>query len=146
MLTYRVDANRIDAHGSLALTKQAKITLDTDPAGREDAFNPTEMLLASLAACMLKSIERTAPILDFQLSAVDVIVTAERQDSPPILTRIVYDIAIETAETDHRIDLLHTNVRKYGTISNTLGAATNLLGTMHRRSISPSGLEPWSAP
>jgi uncharacterized OsmC-like protein len=135
MLTYRVDAHRTDAHGSLALTKQAKIILDTDPAGRQDAFNPAEMLLASLAACMLKSIERAAPMLDFHLSAVEVVVTAERQDSPPLLTRIVYEIAIETTETDHRIDLLHTNVRKYGTILNTLRAAADLSGTMHRRSI-----------
>ena len=133
MLTYRVDACRIDAHGGLALTKQAQITLDTDPAGRQDAFNPAEMLLASLAACMLKSIERAAPMLYFQLSAVDVIVTAERQDNPPLLTRIAYEIAIETMETDHRIDLLHTNVRKYGTISNTLRAATNLSGSMRRK-------------
>jgi hypothetical protein len=36
-------------------------------------------------------------------------------------------------ETDHRIDLLHTNVRKYGTISNTLRAATNLSGSMRRK-------------
>ena len=72
-------------------------------------------------------------MLYFQLSAVDVIVTAERQDNPPLLTRIAYEIAIETMETEHRIDLLHTNVRKYGTISNTLRAATNLSGSMRRK-------------
>lgn len=133
MLTYRVDARRMDAHGSLALTKQARITLDTDPAGRQDAFNPAEMLLAALAACMLKSIERAAPMLDFHLAAVDVVVTAERQDSPPLLTRVAYEITVDTTETDHRIDLLHTNVRKYGTIYNTLKAATDLSGSMRRK-------------
>lgn len=133
MLTYRVDACRIDAHGSLALSEQAQITLDTDPAGRQDAFNPAELLLAALSACMLKSIERAAPMLDFRLAAVDVVVTAERQDSPPLLTRIAYEIVVHTMETDHRIDLLHTNVRKYGTIFNTLKDAMELSGTMSRK-------------
>jgi hypothetical protein len=44
MLEYWVDARRIDDHGSLATTKQAEITLDTDVKGRDDAFNPAEPL------------------------------------------------------------------------------------------------------
>ena len=55
MLEYHVSARRIDSHGSEASTKEARIVLDTDMAGRPDAFNPAEMLLASLAACMLKA-------------------------------------------------------------------------------------------
>ena len=38
--TYRVTARRLDAHGSEARCKDARLTLDTDPAGRDDAFNP----------------------------------------------------------------------------------------------------------
>jgi uncharacterized OsmC-like protein len=66
-LEYRVTARRQDAHGSLATCKGASITLDTDLGGREDAFNPAELLLAALAACMLKGIERVTPMLRFQL-------------------------------------------------------------------------------
>lgn len=47
MLEYRVSARRIDNHGSEAATKDATIVLDTDIAGRLDAFNPAELLLAS---------------------------------------------------------------------------------------------------
>jgi uncharacterized OsmC-like protein len=54
MLDYRVTARRIDSHGSEATAKAAHLVLDTDMAGRDDAFNPAEMLLASLAACLLK--------------------------------------------------------------------------------------------
>ncbi|MCA1776988.1 MAG: hypothetical protein LC676_15640 [Loktanella sp.] len=50
MLEYHVSARRIDSHGSEATTKEARITLDIDMAGRTDAFNPAEMLLASLAS------------------------------------------------------------------------------------------------
>lgn len=40
MLEYRVSARRIDSHGSEAMAKEARIVLDTDMAGRADAFNP----------------------------------------------------------------------------------------------------------
>ncbi|WP_448043109.1 hypothetical protein [Bradyrhizobium liaoningense] len=42
MLEYSVEARRIDVHGSVATTKQAEITLDTNVKGRPDAFNPAE--------------------------------------------------------------------------------------------------------
>jgi hypothetical protein len=37
-------------------------------------------------------------------------------------------------ENDRRLELLHTNVRKFGTISNTVAAATNLAGRIVRAS------------
>ena len=54
MLEYKVYAQRIDRHGSEASTKEARIILDTDVNGRPDAFNPAELFLAALAACMIK--------------------------------------------------------------------------------------------
>jgi hypothetical protein len=41
-----VDAHRTDAHGSIARCKAAELVLDMDLAGRADAFNPAELLLA----------------------------------------------------------------------------------------------------
>ena len=130
MLEYRVTARRIDSHGSEAMTKDARIVLDTDMAGRDDAFNPAEMLLASLAACMLKGAERVAPMLDFNLRGMEVSLHGQRQDSPPKMVRINYEIVVETDETDQRLELLHRNILKYGTISNTLVEATKLVGTI----------------
>lgn len=72
MLEYSVQARRIDDHGSLAATKSAEITLDTDVKGREDAFNPAELFLAAVAACMIKGIERVTPILKFDLRGVEI--------------------------------------------------------------------------
>ena len=134
MQQYEITAKRLDPHGSVAGTKQAEIALDTDPAGRQDAFNPAELLLAAVAACMIKGIERATPMIDFELRGVEVIVRGERQDSPPLLVSIEYEIQVDTDESDRRLDLLHTNVRKYGTVSNTLAAATRLSGTLRRKS------------
>jgi len=132
-LTYDVTARRVDAHGSLAHTKQAEIVLDTDAAGRPDAFNPAELFLAAIAACMIKGIERVTPMLKFELRGVEVRLHGERQDTPPKMVSVSYELIVDTDETDQRLELLHTNVRKYGTISNTVAEATKLEGTIRRK-------------
>ena len=132
MLTYTLSARRNDAHGSLAMVRDALVPLDTSLAGRADALNPVELLLASLAACIIKGVERSAPMLNFGFSGVSVTLSAERQDAPPRLTSINYVLSVATDESEHRLDLLHTNVRKYGTISNTLAPSLALTGTIVR--------------
>lgn len=132
MLDYSVTAKRTDAHGSAAMCKSAEIILDTDVNGRIDAFNPAELFLAAIAACMIKGIERAAPILKFKLRGVEVRLHGLRQDSPPKMVSIEYELIVDTDESDHRLALLHTNVRKFGTISNTVAAATRLEGRIVR--------------
>ena len=133
-MEYRVHARRLDAHGSLAVAKEAEVQLDTDLAGRRDAMNPVELLLSALAACMLKGIERVVPMLHFQIDAAEVRLEAVRQDAPPKIVLIRYEITVDSAESDQRLDLLHRNVLKYGTISNTLAGAVPLEGTLRRGS------------
>ncbi|AKI03294.1 putative redox protein, regulator of disulfide bond formation (plasmid) [Hoeflea sp. IMCC20628] len=133
MLEYSVSAKRLDDTGSEASANDARIILDTGMAGRPDAFNPAELLLASVAACMIKGIERVTPMLDFHLRGVEVTLHGLRQDSPPKMTSISYELIIDTDEIDQRLDLLHKNVRKYGTISNTIAEATKLQGTIRRK-------------
>ena len=128
MLEYTVRAKRVDAHCSIASTKESTITLDTDVNGRPDAFNPAELFLAAVAAFMLKSIERVMLILKFELRGVEVRLHARRQDSPPKIISIDYELIVDTDEDDHRLELLHSNVRKFGTISNTVALATRLEG------------------
>ena len=133
LLEYRVSARRIDAHGSAATTKDAEVLLDTDINGRPDAFNPAELFLAAIAACMIKGIERVTPMLHFDLRGVEIHLHGVRQDSPPKMASVDYELIVDTDEDDRRLDLLHQNVRKYGTISNTVAAATKLEGVIKRK-------------
>lgn len=132
-MRFHVETHRVDAHGSVARCKDAEITLDTDLAGNPDAFNPAELLLAALSACMIKGIERVTPLLDFSLRGVEVRVDGVRQDVPPKMESITYEIIVDTDEPDRRLELLHENVRKYGTVFNTVAAGTQLSGTLRRR-------------
>lgn len=133
MLEYEVHARRIDEHGSLAICKEAEIVIDTDLGGRRDVFNPAELFLASIAACMLKGIERVSPVLKFELRGVEIQVKAIRQDAPPKIISVDYEIVVDTDESDQRLELLHTNVRKYGTIFNTVAEAAGLSGVLRRK-------------
>lgn len=131
-LSFHVMAHRTDAHGSVARCKSAELSLDTDLSGRPDAFNPAELLLAALSACMLKSIERVTPMLKFQLRGVEVRVHGVRQDVPPRLESIDYEILVDSDESERRLTLLHDNVRKFGTVFNTVAPGTRLSGVLRR--------------
>lgn len=133
MLEYKIKATRQDAHGSVAFCKQAEIIIDTDVHGRSDAFNPAELLLTAVAACILKNIERVSPLIHFNYQGVSVEVHGQRQDSPPKLTSIDYKIIVDTDENDHKLALLHKNIQKFGTIYNTVSSATGLSGVIVRK-------------
>lgn len=132
MLEYKINVERIDAHGSVARCKDAEVTLDTDVNGRVDAFNPAELLLAAVAACILKNIERIAPINHFDYRGVMVKVHGERQDSPPKMARISYEVTIDTDEDDRKLELMHENIKKFGTIYNTVAEGVQLEGVLLR--------------
>lgn len=57
-MTFHVETRRVDAHSSRAVCKSAEIALDTDLAGNPAAFNPAELLLAALSACMARVLPR----------------------------------------------------------------------------------------
>ncbi len=136
-MRFHVESQRCSAHQSVAVCKQAAIDLDTDLdtdlAGNPEAFNPAELLLAALSACMIKGIDRVTPILKFQLRGVEVKVDGVRQDVPPRLESIRYEIIVDSDESDQRLRLLHENVKKYGTVFNTVAPGTDLQGILRRR-------------
>ena len=82
---------------------------------------------------MLKGIERVMPMIRFELRGVEIALHGKRQDNPPKMTEIDYDIVVDTDESDQRLELLHKNIRKYGTISNTIAAAAKLDGRVRRK-------------
>jgi uncharacterized OsmC-like protein len=135
-MEFHVESVRLNAHASRSYCrstgKAAEIELDTDLVGNLSAFNPAELLLAALSACMIKGIERVVPILKFELRGVSVKVDGVRQDVPPRMERIRYLIEVDTDESDQRLRLLHDNVKKFGTVFNTVSPGTDLQGELRR--------------
>ncbi len=132
MLEYEISARRIDAQGSAVQCKEAELIIDTDLNGRADALNPAELLLAAVAACILKNMERVGPIIGFDYRAVTVKVHGLRQDKPPKMVSIDYEIVVDTDEEERKLALMHDNIRKFGTVYNTVAPGTQLSGTLSR--------------
>jgi uncharacterized OsmC-like protein len=128
--SYRVrGVSRPGGHGRIRCNAT---DVKADTGAISDGFRPgpAELLCASLAACLLKNIERYSDILPFEYETAAVEVVAQRQDAPPKMTGMRYEIEIVTSEPSHRVELLHRNIRKYGTIANTLAEACDLSGEL----------------
>lgn len=104
------------------------------PWRTSDALNPAELLLASIAACIIKGIERVIYPLAFSLDGVEVILRSVRQADPPLIVSVNYQLVVDTDQADQRLELLYKSVRKYGTISNTVALAARLDGVTRRKS------------
>lgn len=132
MLEYDVQLESDSADETRATIEDAVVVVDTSDAGRRDAPNAAELLLTALATCMSKSVRRAAKMNHLEVGRVEVHVHGVRQDTPPKLSEVRYEVRVETDEPDQRLELLHRNVRKFGTVTNTLAPGTDLDGTLVR--------------
>lgn len=114
-------------------TLAATITFDGSQSMGDSVPGPAHLLAASLAACVLKNVERFSHILPFAYQRATVDVQLTRQSRPPRIVSATYQLDVDTDEPAHRCALLHKNIRKFGTISNTLALACTLSGSMSAR-------------
>jgi uncharacterized OsmC-like protein len=118
------------------------LDFDASALGDPTLPGPADLLAAALAACLSKNLERFSRILGFRYQGGRVTVRLERQDAPARITRAAYLVEVTTEEPDERLQLLHRNLRKYGTITNTLAAACELSGELRRRAPGDDGDTP----
>lgn len=151
-MRYEVEARIVGPGVSEAACKASRIAFDSSTGQSPELPGPAELLASAFAACLLKNVERYAEMLPFRHEGASVRVSAERQDRPPRFTRIRYVLRVVTDEEPRRVDLLHHNLRKWGTVYNTLAAACDVDGELiavparrrlgSRRLKSQSGLSP----
>lgn len=126
--TYSVTAKNVKNDCSEVIFGKSDIIFDSGKNRNLDFIGPAELLCSSFAACTLKNVSRFSEMLPFQYEYAEVEVIAERHDSPPSIEKIFYRLKIKTNEDDHRVELLHTNIKKFGTIFNTLAKALHVEG------------------
>lgn len=130
-LEYFVRSEFLQGQGR-AFCKQAEISLDASLAPRTDAFNPAELLLAAIAACMTKGALRAAKLNKIDIRGLEVRLRGTRQEAPPRMVRIEYELLIDADESDRRLELIHHNVLKFGTVTSTVAQGTELVGSVKR--------------
>lgn len=129
--TYEVRAaSRPGGHASLTAARST-VAIDTawseTPSG---APGPADLLAGAFAACLLKNLARCRELIGFEYDDAEVTVTARRQDAPPCFVEITYALRVTSPEPARRVDLAHQNLRKFGTVFNTLAAVCDVHGTL----------------
>ena len=132
MLEYQITAHVQNGGKAKANANQSEIAFDAT-SGRDDVLpNPAELLLTSLAACMLKNVQRYSEILEIPYRSANVTIHGKRNDNPPSMSEIHYHIEIDTDVDEHKIKNWHKNILKFGTITNTLMQACEVKGDMNK--------------
>ncbi|MFI5304976.1 MAG: OsmC family protein [Nitrospiria bacterium] len=139
ILTYEVIARVVGPGLSRAECKQASIEFDTSAGQSQTHMGPAELLVSAFAACVLKNVERFSGILPFAYQGASIRVIAEREEEPPRITKINYILRVTTNEPPNKVDLLHRNIQKFGTIFNTIASACQVSGEVIVEA--PSGAE-----
>lgn len=130
VLHYTVEARLVQRGLARATCREASLAFDTSAGQSASLMGPADLLATAFAACVLKNVERFARLLPFTYHTASIRVTLERQDHPPRITSVQYELRLVTPESPHRVDLLQRNLTKYGTIYNTLAAACPVTGTI----------------
>lgn len=133
-MKYQVFSEQISSGISTSRTKRAQIYFDSSPGQSDHLFNPAELFLGSFSACMLKNVERFSEMLTISYKKATLVVKGIREDKPPRITEVYYEPTIETEETKERIDLLHRNLEKFGTIFNTVAGSCKVDGKIIKNS------------
>ncbi|MGB8652753.1 MAG: OsmC family protein [Mycobacteriales bacterium] len=129
--SYRVTGRTTSPGQAQLAAGDQTVTMDASWAqGPTGLPGPADLLASAFAACLLKNVQRASQLLPFRYQHAEVDVEARRQDSPPRFIEISYELRIATDEPERRVDLLHHNLRQYGTIYNTLAAVCQVHGTV----------------
>jgi uncharacterized OsmC-like protein len=129
-LLYQAQGTNVPGGAASVRTLQQDIPFDGSAQMGDAVPGPAHLLASALAACVLKNVERFSQTLKFTWSRAEVHVELERQDSPPRIVTARYSLRLHTEESVSRCLLMHKNIRKFGTISNTLALACDLKGEL----------------
>jgi len=135
MLEYKISATVEQGGSAKATANQSQISFD-GTSGRDEVLpNPAELLLTSVAACILKNVQRYSEILKIPYHSAKITINGTRNDNPPFMKEITYLLTVDTDADDKKIANWHKNILKFGTISNTVAKATSFKGEMARMEV-----------
>ncbi len=127
-LTYTVNAKMVSPGITKATAKEAEVEIDTSAGQSQTHMGPADLFVTAFAACVLKNVERFSKMLHFSYEGASISVIAERQERPPRMSRISYELQIVTDAPERLMILLHRNIKDHGTIYNTVAAVCDVSG------------------
>jgi uncharacterized OsmC-like protein len=119
-MSYAVTVTQQDERHAIAAARGHELTLNIKKGDGSAGFNAAETLLAALGACMLTNVNALATKMRLQLNDAQMRFTAVRQDEPPILTEIRYELVLDSPEPPEKLEELYRLSVKWGTVTSTL--------------------------
>lgn len=135
MLEYKIVACVNQGGSAKATANRSQVSFDATTGRDEVLPNPAELLLTSVAACILKNVQRYSEILKIPYRSAKITVNGTRNDNPSFMKEITYQLMVDTDADDRKIANWHKNILKFGTISNTIAKATIFKGEMRRMEV-----------
>lgn len=119
-MSYAVTVTRQDERHAKAIARGHELALNIKKGDGLAGFNAAETLLAALGTCLLTNINAIAAKMRLQIDDVQVFFTAVRQDEPPMLTEIRYELVLDSPEPPEKLTELYRLAVKWGTVTSTL--------------------------
>lgn len=130
MLEYQIEAESKSGGVAQANTKKIAIPFDATAESGDQLPNPAELFLSSFAACILKNVERYSIKLHIPYKKAKITVKGWRTDVPPAMVKVEYTLTIYSDAEKRKIELLHKNIKKFGTIYNTVAGNCEVNGSL----------------
>lgn len=134
-MEYQISASSISDKDAIAHVKQSSIEFGTTLDTADVLPNPAELFLSSIAACILKNVERVSNLMKFRYVKANIVVQGFRLEKPPRMDNITYDLIIFSNDDSLNMALLQKNIEKYGTIYNTVGQVCSISGNISQKVI-----------
>jgi uncharacterized OsmC-like protein len=115
-----VTVSRQDDRHAVAASRGHALTLNIKKGEGTAGFNAAETLLAALGACILTNVNTISAKMRLQIDDAQMHFTAVRQDEPPILTEIKYELVLDSPESPEKLKELYRLLVKWGTVISTL--------------------------
>tara|TARA_R110000868_G_scaffold320934_1_gene582030 strand:+ start:135 stop:533 length:399 start_codon:yes stop_codon:yes gene_type:complete len=129
-MLYSSAGNSTSKNSASLKIKQSDIAFGITPDKETSLPNPAELFLGSLAACILKNVERFSVLMHFTYSNAEIVINATRLEKPPRMDEIQYHLKIYSQDKSLNLDLLKKNIENHGTIYNTVKEVCTITGTI----------------
>lgn len=128
-MEYSIKGNS-DSNGKAVIIAKANSYDFGIKSNQKEMAGPANILLGAFAACCLKNVERFSAILHYTYDSAEIEVIGTRQEKPPMINKIDYTLHISSKDPNFKPDLLLKNLKKFGTIYNTLNAVCEIDGQL----------------
>ena len=119
-MNYAVTVTRQDERHAAAAARGHELMLNVKKGDGAAGFNAAETLLAALGTCLLTNVNAIAAKMRLQIDEARVEFTAVRQDNPPLLTQVQYNLILSSPEPPGKLEELYRLAVKWGTVANTV--------------------------